>query len=77
VCTVAKQNDSSKSNESLDFNQFMFGRPANDKQSTSQPEDKEDDESFDIFDTTSTLFETYRQLSPYFEHITNMIKKMK
>ncbi|QHE51448.1 hypothetical protein [Pontibacillus sp. HMF3514] len=71
---MAKQNDSSKSHEPLDFNQFMFGRPANEKQSTSQ---QEDDESFDIFDTTSTIFETYRQLSPYFEHITNMIKKMK
>ncbi|KGX86064.1 hypothetical protein [Pontibacillus marinus] len=73
---MAKQNEPSKNNEPLDFNQFMFGRPANDKQPTSQPK-AEEDESFDIFDTTSTLFETYRQLSPYFEHITNIIKKMK
>jgi len=74
---VAKQNDSSKSHEPLDFNQFMFGRPTNDKQPTSQQIDEEENESFDIFDTTSTVIETYRQLSPYFEHITNMIKKMK
>lgn len=79
MCTMAKQNDSSESNEPIDFNQFMFGRPPSERQSTTHKEDDDDkdNDSFDLFDTTSTLVETYRQLSPYFEQITQLIKKMK
>ena len=72
---MAKQSDSSKSQERMDINQFMFGRPPNDKEDTRQKEEKY--ESFDIFDTTTTIVETYKQLSPYFAHISNFIKNRK
>ncbi len=71
---MVKQNDSSRRKEPVDFNQFMFGRPPEENQSTIQ---KKEEDSFDIFDTTSTLYETYQQLSPYFGKIRNMIKRMK
>jgi len=72
---MAKQSDSSKSQERMDINHFMFGRPPSDTKQTKQKE--EEHESFDIFDTTTTIVETYKQLSPYFAHISNFIKNRK
>lgn len=67
-------NNQDQRQDRMDFNQFMFGRAPAEHQN---PDSEEEENSFDIFETTSTLFETYRQLSPYFEQITHLIKKIK
>ncbi|QST00809.1 hypothetical protein IMZ31_04340 [Pontibacillus sp. ALD_SL1] len=66
------------SHEQGDFEAFMFGRQPRPKQKEETSEEKKaDDTSFDFVDTTETLMQTYRQLSPYIKELSALFKKTK
>lgn len=75
---MATNNRSSQS-EKVDFNHFMFGRPLEEENTGENLDNKEttSDEEFDFIDTTTTIIETYKQLSPYVKEISDMLKKFK
>ncbi|MCD5324698.1 MULTISPECIES: hypothetical protein [Pontibacillus] len=63
-------------NQPRDFESFLFGRREPNK-SEEVDSNKETDSSFDLIDTTETLMETYRQLSPYIKELSALFKKTK
>ncbi|KGP90801.1 hypothetical protein N780_03375 [Pontibacillus chungwhensis BH030062] len=65
------------SHEQRDFEAFMFGRQPQPKQKEETTEEKKTDTSFDFVDTTETLMQTYRQLSPYIKELSALFKKTK
>lgn len=65
------------SHEQGDFEAFMFGRQPRPKQEEETTEEKQADTSFDLIDTTETLMQTYRQLSPYIKELSALFKKTK
>ncbi|GGD18039.1 hypothetical protein [Pontibacillus salipaludis] len=65
------------SQEQGDFEAFMFGRQPRAKQKEETSEEKQADTSFDFINTTETLMQTYRQLSPYIKELSALFKKTK
>ncbi|KGX92794.1 hypothetical protein N781_15310 [Pontibacillus halophilus JSM 076056 = DSM 19796] len=61
-----------------DFDSFMFGGRGPSKQAeteeTSEQQEK-DASSFDLFETTQTVMDTYKQLSPYVKDVIGFFKK--
>ena len=61
------------------FDQLMFGnRPTNSPTpKRTEDDNNEQDSSLDLYGTAQTMMETYKQLSPYFKGVSDMIKKYK
>lgn len=58
------------------FDEFMFGRKRTSNHETEQKQ-PEEESNFDLFETSQTIMDTYRQLSPYAKEVSNLIKKFK